>query len=59
MARCEHGHLVCADTILAQAKEKGLRRTKALEAVVQALAAFGSPRPLNILEQEPCRCGSV
>lgn len=57
MDRCEHGHIVCADTILASAKESGLRRTKALEAVVEALAAVGTPLPLNDLEKEPTVAG--
>ncbi|MBK1833784.1 Fur family transcriptional regulator [Roseibacillus ishigakijimensis] len=53
MERCEHGHYVCADTILARAKEAGLRKTKALQAVVTALAEEGTPMPLNDLEKAP------
>jgi Fur family transcriptional regulator, ferric uptake regulator len=53
MNRCEHGHLVCADTILERARSLGLRRTKALEAVVEALAEAGTPIPLNELERAP------
>lgn len=53
MERCQHGHIVCADTILARAKEVGLRRTKALEVVVEALASVGIPLPLNELEKNP------
>ena len=57
MNRCEHGHFVCADTILLRAKEKGLRKTKALEVVVQALAAAGTPLPLTELEKVPMVAG--
>lgn len=57
MNRCEHGHIVCADTILARAKECGLRRTKALELVVEALAGAGTPVPLTELEKMPTVAG--
>ena len=57
MERCEHGHLVCADTILARAKESGLRKTKALETVVEALAEQGTPVPLTELEKMPSVAG--
>lgn len=50
---CEHGHLVCVDTVLSRAKELGLRRTKALEAVVEAMAATGTPQTLNEIESLP------
>jgi len=53
MHRCEHGHIVCADTILERAKAVGLRRTKALETVVQALAEKGIPQSLNEIERIP------
>ncbi|MGJ8723541.1 MAG: Fur family transcriptional regulator [Roseibacillus sp.] len=57
MDRCEHGHLVCADTVLARAKEGGLRKTKALETVVEALAETGTPVPLTELEKMPSVAG--
>lgn len=57
MERCEHGHLVCADTILGKAKQNGLRKTKALEAVVEALAEAGTPLLLNELEKIPTVAG--
>lgn len=57
MERCQHGHIVCADTILARAKEVGLRRTKALEAVVKALASVDIPLPLSDLEKNPSMVG--
>lgn len=53
MNRCEHGHFVCADTILDRARSQGLRRTRALEAVVEALAAAGTPQPLSEIEKAP------
>ena len=57
MERCEHGHLVCADTILSSAKKAGLRHTKALKVVVEALAERGVPLPLNELEKIPAVAG--
>ena len=57
MDRCEHGHLVCADTIMARAKESGLRKTRALETVVEALAESGTPVPLTELEKMPSVAG--
>lgn len=57
MERCEHGHIVCADEILAQAKVAGLRRTNALEVVVEVLAAAKGPLPLNELEKDPAVAG--
>lgn len=54
---CEHGHLVCVDTVLGRAKSLGLRRTKALEAVVEAMAATGTPQTLNEIESIPAVSG--
>ena len=57
MERCEHGHIVCADTILAKAKEVGLRRTKALESVVRVLSAADKPLLINELEKDSAMSG--
>ncbi|MDP0490719.1 MAG: transcriptional repressor [Verrucomicrobiota bacterium JB023] len=42
---------MCVDSVLAKAREVGLRKTRALEAVVNAMAEAGTPVTLNELEK--------